>query len=314
MMLAVLARTGHRELATLSPAAARADIRQAAALLGPLAEPVAAVEDLTVDGAAGSLPARLYRPAHDRRARPLVVYYHGGGWVVGDLDTHDGACRFLARTADVGVLSVDYRLAPEHRFPAAVDDAVAAFRWAVGAAARLGFDADRLAVAGDSAGGNLAAVVSWVTTRNGGPAPAGQLLIYPVTDLSTKHPSYALFSTGFFLTAAEMDWYRGHYLPSEDAARDPRASPLLAPDLTRLPPAIVLTAGFDVLRDEGEAYAERLRAAGVPVDVRRLPGLIHGFCNTTPTSRGAHEAMTDASRRLATLLAAPRAPRFHHPA
>lgn len=302
LALAILERIGHRTLDTMSPAEARADIRRAARLLAPLAEPVAAVEALVIDGAASPLPARLYRPFVDGSVRPLVVYYHGGGWVVGDLDTHDDVCRFLARRADVGVLAIDYRLAPEHRFPAAADDAYATFRWAAANARRLGFSSDRIGVAGDSAGGNLTAVVALRATREGGPCPAAQLLIYPVTDLSTKHPSYALFPSGFFLTAGEMDWYRGHYLPDEAAARDPHASPLLAPDVSGLPPAIVLTAGFDVLRDEGEAYARRLADAGVRVHARRLSGLTHGFCNMTATNPTARTAMAEAAALLSREL------------
>jgi acetyl esterase len=303
LALALLRLSGHRGLDTMAPAAARAEIRRSARLFGGAPVALARVEEIEVAGPAGTLPARLYVPSGDERPRPLVVYYHGGGWVVGDLDTHDGACRFLAREADAGVLAVAYRLAPEHRFPAAVDDALAAFRWAAGAAAGLGFDPARVGVAGDSAGGNLAAVVAQLAVAAGGARPAAQLLVYPVTDLSTKHASYRLFADGFFLTEKEMDWYRGHYLPEEAAARDPRASPLLAPDLAGLPPAIVLTAGFDVLRDEGEAYARRMEAAGARVRLRRHPGLIHGFCNATATSRPARAAMAEAARLLAAALA-----------
>jgi acetyl esterase len=234
--------------------------------------------------------------------RALVVYYHGGGWVVGDLDTHDATCRHLAHDTTAAVLALDYRLAPEHRFPAAVDDAVAAFAWAVREAPALGADPACVGVAGDSAGGNLAAVVAQVTTRAGGARPVAQLLIYPVTDLSTKHPSYRLFSAGFFLTEADMDWYRGSYLPDESAARDPRASPLLAADLSGLPPAIVLTAGFDVLRDEGEAYARRLRDAGVPVELRRNAGQIHGFANASSVSPTARAAMDEGARLFRAAL------------
>lgn len=221
--------------------------------------------------------------------------------MVGDLDTHDAVCRLLAREADVTVLAVDYRRAPEHRFPAAVDDALTAVRWAAHAADAIGIDPARIAVAGDSAGGNLAAVVAQ-QTREGGPRLAAQLLVYPVTDLSRKHPSYSLFPTGFFLSAAEMDWYRGHYLPDEAAARDPRASPLLAADLRSLPPAMVLTAGFDVLRDEGEAYARRLEEAGVRVILRREAGLVHGFVNAAAVSRPASVALHEAARWLAAEL------------
>jgi len=204
------------------------------------------------------------------------------------------------------VLSIAYRLAPEHRFPAAVDDALAAFRWATQEAGSLGVDLWRIAVAGDSAGGNLAAVVAQLATRDGGARPAAQLLIYPVTDLSRKQRSYTLFREGFFLTEREMDWYRGHYLPADTDALDPRASPLLASDVHGLPPAMVLTAGFDVLRDEGEAYARRLEDAAVPVHLRRQGGLIHGFCNATGVSRPAAAAMREAAAWLAATLAAPR--------
>jgi acetyl esterase len=198
---------------------------------------------------------------------------------------------------------VDYRRAPEHRFPAAVDDALAAFRWAVREADALGIDPARIAVGGDSAGGNLAAVVAQLAVQDGGARPAAQMLIYPVTDLSRKHPSYSLFAAGFFLTEKEMDWYRGHYLAEETAALDARASPLLAHDLHGLPPAMVLTAGFDVLRDEGEAYARCMGAAGVRVTLRRHAGLIHGFCNATGVSRPARAAMCDAARWLVAELA-----------
>jgi acetyl esterase len=203
---------------------------------------------------------------------------------------------------DACVLAVDYRLAPEHRFPAAADDAVAAFRWALGEAPAFGCDSARVAVAGDSAGGNLSAVVSLVTTREGGARPAAQLLVYPATDLLNRHPSYRLFADGYFLTAAEMDWYTSHYVPERADARDPRASPLLAPDLSGLPPAIVLTAGFDPLRDEGEAYAKRLEEARVPVWLRRYPGLIHGFANTTSVSRVGRAAMLEGAALLRAAL------------
>jgi acetyl esterase len=302
LLLALLRVAGHRGLDTMSPAEARAEIARAARTIGSPRVSLARVEPRVVAGPAGSIPARLYVPRDDGRRPGLVVYYHGGGWVVGDLDTHDGLCRWLAREADVGVLAVDYRRAPEHRFPAAADDALAAFHSAAAEAEALGFDPGRIAVAGDSAGGNLAAVVARETARAGGARPACQLLIYPVTDLSTKHPSYRLFSTGYFLTEAEMDWYRGHYLPAAAAARDPRASPLLADDLGGLPPAIVVTAGFDVLRDEGEAYARRLREAGVAVRITRHAGLIHGFANAVGASPSALAAMRDVARALRETL------------
>lgn len=300
--LAMLRVTGQRSLDRLSPAEAREELRRSARVFAGTPIPMARIEPDGIPTPFGSIPVRLYVPRGSDRRRPLVVYYHGGGWVVGGLDTHDTTCRFLAQEIDAAVLAVDYRLAPEARFPAAVDDAFAAFEWAARAATALGCDPERIAVAGDSAGGNLAAVVALLTTTSGGPRAAAQLLIYPVTDLSTKHPSYRTFSTGFFLTEAEMDWYRGHYLPNEAAARDPRASPLLAPDLRDAPPAVVVTAGFDVLRDEGEAYVRRLREAGVAVEHRRVAGQIHGFANATGVSPVAREAMREVAGVVRRIL------------
>jgi acetyl esterase len=302
LVLRLIAMAGHRGLDTMTPARARAEMGRSARVFAGNPPPLARVEERAVPGPSGPVPARLYAPSDDGKRRALVVYYHGGGWVVGDLDSHDTVCRHLAREADVGVLAIAYRLAPEHPFPAAVDDALAAFRWAATNAAALGFDAARIAVAGDSAGGNLAAVVAQLAVRDGGPRPAAQLLAYPVTDLSTKHTSYRLFADGFLLTERDMDWFRAHYLPSAASALDPRASPLLAPDLRGLPPAVVLTCGFDVLRDEGEAYARRLEQAGVRVVLRRSAGLIHGFCNAVSVSPASRIAMIEGVRSLRDVL------------
>jgi acetyl esterase len=259
---------------------------------------VGRVEELAIPGPAGPIAARLYVPEEASPDPPLLVYLHGGGWVVCDLDTHDNVCRFLAREAGVLVLSVDYRLAPEHPFPAAVEDALAAFRFAAEHAGDLGADPRALSIGGDSAGGNLAAVVSQLTVAEDGPAPAFTLILYPVTDLSEKRPSYRLFREGFLLTEAHMDWYRDHYLSDEAAALDPRASPLLAEDLSGLPPTYIATAGFDPLRDEGEEYGRRLRETGVPVALRRHPGLIHGFCNGVGSTRFGRAAMQEAAGAL----------------
>ncbi len=300
----LLAHSGHRSFETLSPSEARQETRRTAAAFTGAPLPMARVEDRTIPGPAGEIPVRFYQPFDSGPPRPLLVYLHGGGWVLCDLDTHDACCRFFARHAEVNVLSVAYRLAPEHPFPAAVDDCFAAFGWAAENAASVASDPGRIAVGGDSAGGNLSAVISQLAIQRGGPRPAFQLLLYPVTDLSTKHASYRLFSNGFFLTEPMMDWYRGHYLPGDAAALDPRASPLLASDLTGLAPAHVVTAGFDPLRDEGERYARRLEAAGVPVTLRRYEGLIHGFVNAPDVGTGPRRALEEISRVLRNALAA----------
>ncbi|WP_348536837.1 alpha/beta hydrolase [Nocardia carnea] len=259
------------------------------------------IADLVIDGADGSLEARLYRPiGTSTTTLPLLVYFHGGGWALGSLDSADSVSRFLARHADAAVLSVDYRLAPEHPFPAGVNDAVAAFDYAVTHADKLYIDPRAVAVGGESAGGNLAAVVALQTeaerrTRPERPVPAFQLLFMPVTDLSRKHHSYSLFGDGFFLTDAQMDWYKNHYLTDPDQALDPQVSPLLAEDLSGLPPAYVVTAGFDVLRDEGEAYARRLKEAGVPVALRRHPGIVHGLVNATGVGRVAADVLLETA-------------------
>lgn len=303
----LIEHSGHRSFETLEPLAAREEIRRTAAAFSGTPLPMARVEDREIPGPAGPIPARLYQPFAGGPPRPLLVFLHGGGWVVCDLDTHDACCRFLARQAELNVLSVGYRLAPEHRFPAAVDDCFAAFRWAAENAARLGSDSSRVAVGGDSAGGNLSAVIAQLAARGAGPQPALQLLLYPVTDLSTKHASYRLFSKGFFLTEQQMDWYRGHYLPDEAAALDPRASPLLASDVSGLAPAHIVTAGFDPLRDEGERYARRLEAAGVPVTLRRYDGLIHGFANAPDVGKAPRRAMEEIAAALRqALFPAPR--------
>jgi acetyl esterase len=288
---------------SLPVAEAREEIRREAAAASGALLPVAQVEDMTLPGPGGELGARLYVPTGAPARGPLLVYLHGGGWVVGDLDTHDQACRFIAREAGVRLLAIDYRRAPEHPFPAAVEDAVAAVRFAIGEASALGADPARVAVGGDSAGGNLAAVAARLTSRGDGPGPAFQLLIYPVTDLSRKRRSYELFRDGFFLTERQMDWYREQYLAAPGDALDPRASPLLADDLEGLPPAHVALAGFDVLRDEGEEYAARLQAAGVPVGVSRHRGLIHGFCNAVGIGRSACGAMQEVTSALRAGLA-----------
>ncbi|MDP9151476.1 MAG: alpha/beta hydrolase [Myxococcota bacterium] len=263
-----------------------------------------AMHDLTIPGPSGPLPARVYRAATRRRTdlSPGLVWFHGGGWVLGSTTSAHRVCRSLAKRAGVVVVSVDYRLAPEHPFPAATLDAIAATRWILEAAPTLGVDAGAVGVGGDSAGGNLAALVAQ-SARGERRRPAFQLLVYPATDLTRSHESHRLFADGYLLTKRAMDWYLGHYLPDGASASDPAASPFFATDLSGLPPALVLTAGFDPLRDEGVAYAEKMRAAGGEVEHVCAAGLIHGFLAMTG-SMGQAERMLDlAARRLRTALA-----------
>jgi acetyl esterase len=269
--------------------------------------PMAEVRGVDVPGPVGPLPSRLYvphQPPNDAAA-PLLVYYHGGGWVIGDLDTHDGVCRLLAAAAGVRVLAVDYRLAPEHPFPQPIEDAFAAFEWAAANAATLGADPARIGVGGDSAGGNMAAVVSHMARDGGGARPAMQLLIYPVTDSVEDTRSRLLFAEGFILTKADMDAFEAAYLPPGADASDQRISVLKCPDLRGLPTAYVATAGFDPLRDEGEAYAMKMRDCGVRVALRRHPGLVHSFANQTPVNATALGAMLEAAGAVRLGLAAP---------
>ncbi len=241
-------------------------------------ESVGEIRDLLVPGPAGNLPVRLYHPAPGSTL-PLVVYFHGGGWVIGDIETVDRPCRALANAAGCVVASVNYRLSPETKFPGPAEDCYAATAWLAAHAAELGADPDRVAVAGDSAGGNLAAVVALMARDRRGPVIAYQLLIYPVTAPAkgTQSASYAENADGYLLTRGGMEWFWDHYLAAAEDDRNPYASPLHAPDLAGLPPAMVVTAEFDPLRDEGQAYARRLREAGVPVRTAHFEGLIHGF-------------------------------------
>ncbi len=246
--------------------------------------PVAAA-DLLLPGPAGQLHGRLYTPHEAPQAGPLLLYLHGGGWVRGSVTSHDGSCRLLAQLSGVRVLSLEYRLAPEHPFPAGADDALAAYEHVAREPARFGADPTRLAVGGDSAGGNLAAALALDLRGGELPEPVFQLLIYPVCDLAQTHPSEERYREGYYLTKATMDWFCDQYVPDVETRRDPRASPLLAPDLSGLPPAHVATALADPLRDEGEAYARALAATGVPVTLQRHP-LVHGFFTLSATRSG----------------------------
>lgn len=274
------------------PAASRAQMRQSLlSLPGPQIH--VTVDDLTIPGPAGEIGARHYRPASGT-ASDLLVFYHGGGWVLGDLDTADALCRLTCRDAGVHVLSVDYRLAPEHPAPAAIDDAYAAFKWAYEHAAELGATPGRVAVGGDSAGGNLAALVCHLTRDEGGPAPLLQWLIYPRTDFTAQTRSLSLFARGFLLTKRDIDWFTAQYLRGTGIDEgDPRVSPLLAESLSGLAPALIAVAGFDPLRDEGERYATALQAAGTAVDLRCLGSLTHGFASLFQLGGGSAAATSD---------------------
>jgi acetyl esterase len=279
--------------------------REMMALNAPLT-PVHAVRDLAIDGPGGRLPLRHYAPAPAPAPRPLLVYLHGGGFVIGDLETHDEACRLLCVHADTHVLAVDYRLAPEHPFPAGLDDARAALRWATAHAATLGADPARVAIGGDSAGANLATVAARLAAREGRDVPCAQLVVYPATDSGAERPSRTLFGQGYFLATKDRDAFTAFYVGGAGVdGDDPRVSPLRAPDLHGLPPALVVTAGFDMLRDEGEAYANALRDAGTVVRAMRLPSMGHGFVNMTGFVAGAHRAMVDVARAWRALVDAP---------
>lgn len=249
------------------------------------------VTDISIPGPAGPIPARRYVP-DGTGASPisaLLLYFHGGGFVLGDLDTHDSLCRLICRDGGVQVISVGYRLAPEHKAPAATDDAYAAYRWALDHAAGLG--ANRIVVGGDSAGGNLATVVAQQARDSELPLPALQLLLYPVTDVSSETRSKTLFADGYFLSKRDMEWCTAHYLDgAEVSAEDPLVSPLLSEDLSGLPPALVVTAGFDPLRDEGNRYARAMQDAGVVVDLREERSMIHAFANFFPLGGGSATA------------------------
>jgi acetyl esterase len=262
---------------TLAPAEARRLYRERRTFTQPEPPTVGAVRDMSVPGGAGPIAARLFMPAATASSPPVLAYFHGGGWTIGDLDTHDVLCRQLCLGSGAAVLSVDYRLGPEQRFPAAFDDCLAATRWLRREGAALGVDARRLAVGGDSAGGNLAAAVAIALRDGGDPRPAFQLLIYPATDMRAVAPSHTANAQGYLLTADSIAYYRGHYIEEAADWADWRASPLLAADLSRLPPALVLTAGYDPLRDEGRQYADALSTAGNRVQYVCFERQLHGF-------------------------------------
>jgi acetyl esterase len=298
LMRAHRAASGARPLYEMSLAEARAaDLASIKADRGT-AHPVGEVVPLRIPGPDGDLDARLYRPAGaSGEPLPILAYFFGGGWVLGNLETSDGICRRLCADAGCLVVSVAYRLAPEHPFPAAPRDCHAAVRWLAAHAGALGGDPARLAVAGDSAGGNLAAAVT-LQAREAGPALAAQVLVYPNVAYNADTPSMRDNTDPFFFNRTSVGWYWGHYLADPADGADPLASPLRAADLSGLPPALVITAEYDPLRDEGEQYAERLRAAGVPVELARYDGMTHGFFTMT----GALQAARAATARVAEYL------------
>jgi acetyl esterase len=285
--------TGVPATHTLPVAEARRQYEARIALMAPPAQ-VAKVAERCIDGPAGLLKLRIYTPA-GRGPFPLLMFFHGSGFVLCSIDTHDGMCRNLAAGIGCVVVSVDYRLAPEHKFPAGLDDCLTATRWAAAHAAELGIDPTRIMLAGDSAGGNMAAVTAIRVRDESGPTLCGQMLLYPVTDYHTPGtPSYAENADGYGLTRDTMEWFWGHYLKDPAEAENPYASPLRAPDLTRLPPAYVMSAEYDPLRDEAELYGERLRAARVTVEISRRPGMNHGFLFWVGVVAAADAAMSEA--------------------
>jgi acetyl esterase len=284
-----------------TPTEARESMRTRTAGLGPVEE-VPAVADHRVPVEGGEITVRLYAPA-GVGPHPVLVFYHGGGWVIGDLYTHDGLCRSIVNAAGCAVASVDYRLAPEFKFPTPVDDSYAALKWVAANGPRLGLDSARLAVGGDSAGGNLAAVMALLARDRRGPRILLQVLVYPVTNYDFGPKSYTENGTGYVLTTEDMRWFWRHYLSREEQGQEVTASPFRAKTLGDLPPALVMTAGCDPLRDEGDAYAARLREAGVAVTLTQYPGMFHGFLRMTRILDQARAALDEIAGALRKALA-----------
>lgn len=299
-LLDLVAAFGMPALSTLSVEDARKALVQMGELSGPEPEPVAKVEDRLIPGPAGQIPVRVYTP-QGSGSSPVLVWFHGGGFALGSIEIVDEFCRALTNAAGCIVVSVDYRLAPEHKFPAAVDDCYTATKWVAENANAIGGDPTRIAVGGDSAGGNLAAVVALMARDRGTPPLVYQLLVYPVTNFAFDTPSHREYADGYFLTKDDMAWFCNLYLRSEADSHNPYASPLQAQDLRGLPPALVITGEFDPLRDEGEAYAARMREAGVPVACKRYNGMIHGFLSM-PLDQGK-KARQEAAAGLRSAFA-----------
>lgn len=297
-LLKNMAAAGGKAFHEMSVPECRAVFAGLLASLPPSTAKIASVVNKKIPGAAGEIGIRIYTP-EGAGPFPVLSYFHGGGWVIGDLETHDGVCRELAAGAGVIVVAVDYRLAPEHRFPAAPDDCVAAVKWVAANAASFKGDATRLAVGGDSAGGNLSAVVAQTLRDSKGPALAAQLLIYPVTRVDgVASKSMVENAEGYLLQRKDMDWFCGHYLKSPSDGHQPKASPILAKNLAGLPPALVLTCEFDPLRDEGEDYGRALQAAGVKTTVSRYDGTIHAAFNFFNVIEPGRKMVDEACRWL----------------
>jgi acetyl esterase len=284
----------------MTPEISRAQLATFSKVLGGGPTPVDDVTDMTVPGPAGDMPARLYRPRNARPGPlPILVFYHGGGWIQGDIDTHDEPCRKIANASGGLVLSIYYRLAPEHKFPAGVDDCLAGFRWVRDHGNEIGADTNHIAVGGDSAGSNLSIVVCQEMARLGETGPGFQLLIYPATDARMQTKSYDLFDDGFFLTRERINWYLHLYLSDFEAQKtDTRFSPVYTEDISNQPPALIITAGFDPLRDEGKLYHEALIAAGVSSEYKQFDGMIHGFINMAGTLSDGVTALDLSGQRL----------------
>jgi len=287
----------------MTPAEAREAFAGLMQLAGPKDIPIGKVTNVAIPAAHGEIGGRSYSPvAANGQPLPTLVFFHGGGWVIGNIDTHDGLCRMIANGSGCRVISVEYRLSPENKFPDAIDDAVAALEWIEKNAAQLGIDANRLAVGGDSAGGDLAAVLAQIAKAKGGPKLAFQLLFFPVTQIGEETTSLREYAEGYFLERKTLDWFYANYLPAGVDKKDPRISPLHAEDVSGLPPAYIMLAGFDPLHDEGLAYAEKLRAADVSVTVADYPDMVHDFIYLQAVLPQATEALNAAAKALKTAL------------
>jgi acetyl esterase len=289
---------------SVSPTVAREFYLAGRPVSNPEPPELKSAEPLSIPAAHGAIPARIYTPKSLRQSNglaPCLVFFHGGGWVIGDLDSHDVVCRKLAHEAEMIVISIDYRLAPEHKFPAAADDAITATKWVAANAKTLGIDGARISVGGDSAGGNLAAVVTLAARDGDGPKLAGQVLIYPATDFAMTHPSHSEPETSILLTHSVIRWFCNHYLDSTADIDHWKASPARARSLAGLPPSYVLTAGADPLRDEGAEYAARLKQDGVPMTYRHFPGQFHGFFTMGKLLQQANVALSEIAGWLKTL-------------